>query len=120
MSSAAASGGGSAGAALVSGALYLPVGVWVLWHHPPTLAALGCALAAAGVLSSAVPFLADLLALRRVPTHFFGVFMSVNPVFAALVGLVVLGQQLDGLAWGAIAAIVGANTAAVCTSRPVR
>ncbi|MFD8669640.1 hypothetical protein ACFV1U_30135 [Streptomyces microflavus] len=59
-------------------------------------------------------------ALRRVPTHFFGVFMSVNPVFAALVGLVVLGQQLDGLAWGAIAAIVGANTAAVCTSRPVR
>ncbi|WP_237542138.1 MULTISPECIES: EamA family transporter [unclassified Streptomyces] len=101
---------GSAAAAAVSGALYLPVGAWVLWHHPPTAAALGCALAA-GVLSSAVPFLTDLLALRRVPAHFFGVFMSVNPVFAALAGVVVLGQQLDALAWIAIALIVSANAA---------
>ncbi|MFF1649149.1 helix-turn-helix domain-containing protein [Streptomyces sp. NPDC058240] len=107
---------GSAAAAAVSGTLYLPVGMWVLWHRPPTTAALGCALAA-GVLSSVVPFLADLLALRRIPAHFFGVFMSVNPVFAALTGLVVLGQRLDSLAWLAIAVIVGANTAAVSTAR---
>lgn len=107
---------GSAAAAAVSAVLYLPVGAWVLWHHPPTPVALGCALIA-GVLSSAVPFLADLLALRRVPAHFFGVFMSVNPVFAALVGLVVLGQRLDVLAWLAIAVIVAANTAAVSTAR---
>ncbi|WP_257138055.1 MULTISPECIES: DMT family transporter [Streptomyces] len=107
---------GSAAAAAVSAVLYLPVGAWVLWHHPPTPAALGCALTA-GVLSSAVPFLADLLALRRVPAHFFGVFMSVNPVFAALVGLAVLGQRLDVLAWLAIAVIVAANTAAVSTAR---
>ncbi|MFH8691339.1 EamA family transporter [Streptomyces anulatus] len=106
---------GSAAAAAVSAVLYLPVGAWVLWHHQPTPAALGCALIA-GVLSSAVPFLADLLALRRVPAHFFGVFMSVNPVFAALVGLAVLGQRLDVLAWIAIAVIVSANTAAVCTA----
>ncbi|WP_257135054.1 MULTISPECIES: EamA family transporter [unclassified Streptomyces] len=107
---------GSAAAAAVSAVLYLPVGAWVLWHHPPTPAALGCALTA-GVLSSAVPFLADLLALRRVPAHFFGVFMSVNPVFAALVGFAVLGQRLDVLAWLAIAVIVAANTAAVSTAR---
>ncbi len=106
---------GSAAAAAVSGTLYLPVGAWVLWHHPPAPSGLGCALAA-GVLSSAVPFLADLLALRRIPTHFFGVFMSVNPVFAALVGFAVLGQRLDALAWLAIAVIVGANTAAVSTA----
>ncbi|MFD5801148.1 MULTISPECIES: EamA family transporter [unclassified Streptomyces] len=106
---------GSAAAAAVSGALYLPVGVWVLWHHPPTAAALGCALAA-GLLSSAVPFLADLLALRRVPAHFFGVFMSVNPVFAAIAGLVLLGQRLDVLAWLAVIVIVGANTITVSTA----
>lgn len=105
---------GSAAAALVSGALYLPIGAWVLWHHPPTLAALGCALAA-GVLSSAVPFLSDLLALRRVPPHFFGVFMSVNPVFAALIGLAVLGQHLDAAAWAAVAVIVSANALVVST-----
>ncbi|MEV8228426.1 EamA family transporter [Streptomyces sp. NPDC079167] len=103
---------GSAAAAAVSGALYVPVGAVVLWQHPPTTTALICALAA-GVLSSAVPFLADLLALRRVPAHFFGVFMSVNPVFAAFVGLIVLDQHLDAAAWTAILVIVGANTAAL-------
>nr|WP_306319168.1 MULTISPECIES: EamA family transporter [unclassified Streptomyces] len=108
---------GSAAAAVVSGLLYLPVGVAVLWLHPPTVAALLCALAA-GVLSSAVPFLSDLLALRRVPARFFGVFMSVNPVFAALVGMLVLGQHLDHLAWSAIAVIVVANAVAVGTTRP--
>ncbi|MFC8226781.1 DMT family transporter [Streptomyces sp. NPDC057287] len=106
---------GSAAAALVSGALYLPVGGWVLWHHPPTPAALGCALAA-GVLSSAVPFVCDLLALRRVPPHFFGVLMSVNPVLAALIGLAVLDQHLDAAAWTAVAVIVAANTAVVVTA----
>ncbi|MYS80483.1 EamA family transporter [Streptomyces sp. SID5474] len=112
---------GPAAAAAVSGALYVPVGALVLWQHPPTPAALAGALAA-GVLSSAVPFLADLLALRRVPAHFFGVFMSVNPVFAALVGLVVLHQHLDAIAWAAIWVIVGANAVAVATasSAPTR
>ncbi|SFS66853.1 inner membrane transporter RhtA [Streptomyces harbinensis] len=102
---------GSAAAAAVSGALYLPVGVVVLWRSEPSAVAVLCALGA-GVLSSAVPLLADLLALRRVPAHFFGIFMSVNPVFAALIGLVVLGQHLDPWSWAAIAVIVGANAVA--------
>ncbi len=99
---------GPAAAAAVSGVLYLPVGVLVLWRHPSTAGALGCALAA-GVLCSAVPMLADLLALRRVPAPFFGVFMSVNPVLAALVGTVVLGEHLDTAAWVAVSVIVTAN-----------
>ncbi|WP_017601578.1 EamA family transporter, partial [Nocardiopsis lucentensis] len=103
---------GSAAAAVVSGMLYLPVGAVALWHHPPTGAALTCALVA-GVLSSAVPFLADLLALRRVPARYFGIFMSVNPVLAALVGMVVLRQYLDWASWAAVAVIVTANAVAV-------
>ncbi|GAA1577396.1 hypothetical protein GCM10009789_33620 [Kribbella sancticallisti] len=99
---------GTAAAAAVSGLAYVPVGVFVLWHHPPTVAAIWYALAA-GVLSSAVPFLVDLLALRKVPARFFGIFMSVNPVLAALVGLVVLDQRLDRPAWFAITVIVAAN-----------
>jgi inner membrane transporter RhtA len=103
---------GSAAAAGVSGLVYVPVGVIVLWHHPPTLAAAAYAVVA-GVLSSAVPFLVDLLTLRRVPAQFFGVFMSVNPVLAALVGLVVLDQHLGRLDWLAIAVIVTANAVAI-------
>ena len=37
---------------------------------------------AAGVLSSVVPYAADLTALRFVPARFFGVFMSCHPVLA--------------------------------------
>ncbi|UDL97643.1 EamA family transporter [Streptomyces longhuiensis] len=106
---------GSAAAALVSGALYVPVGIAALWLHRPTATALLCALTA-GVLSSAVPFLTDLLALRRVPAHFFGIFMSVNPVCAALVGLLILGQHLGPESWTAIAVIVAANAVAVGTA----
>jgi inner membrane transporter RhtA len=63
---------------------------------------------------------ADLQALRRVPAKFFGVFMSVNPVFAALTGLVVLGQSLGFADWLAITAIVTANATAAISSAPAR
>jgi hypothetical protein len=49
---------------------------------------------AAGLLSSVVPYAADLTALRFVPARFFGVFMSSHPVLAALAGLLLLGQVL--------------------------
>ncbi|WP_345664133.1 EamA family transporter [Streptomyces venetus] len=100
---------GSAAAALVSAVMFLPVGVAVVLRHPPTAGAVGCAVAA-GVLSSAVPYLADLFTLRRVPAQAFGLFMSVNPLLAALVGWIGLGQGLGGPEWGAIAAVVSANT----------
>src|SRR5215218_7897429 len=103
---------GSAAAAGLSALAYVPIGIATFVHHPPTAAALGDA-AAAGVLSSAVPFLADMLALRRVPARLFGVFMSDNPVLAVLVGLVVLDQGLGWPEWLAIAAIVTANTVSV-------
>ena len=107
---------GPAAAASLSALLYVPVGIWILASHPVTVTALGRA-ATAGLLCSAVPMVADLLALRRVPARFFGVFMSVNPVFAALTGLVVLGQSLALADWLAIAAIVSANAVSVSAAR---
>jgi inner membrane transporter RhtA len=103
---------GPAAAAGVSALLYIPVGIVVLLHTHPTFRDLGEA-AAAGILCSAVPFLSDMLALRRVSTRFFGVFMSVNPVVAALAGLLVLRQSLALVQWLAIAAIVAANAVSV-------
>ncbi len=103
---------GPAAAASLSALLYVPVGIWVLVTHQVTDVALGRA-AAAGVLCSALPMVSDLLALRRVAARFFGVFMSVNPVFAALIGLIVLGQSLETADWLAIAAIVAANAVSV-------
>jgi inner membrane transporter RhtA len=107
---------GPAAAASLSALLYVPVGIWVLASHPVTVTAVARA-ATAGLLCSAVPMVADLLALRRVPARLFGVFMSVNPVFAALTGLVVLGQSLPLADWLAIAAIVTVNAVSVSSSR---
>jgi inner membrane transporter RhtA len=106
---------GPAAAAGLSALLYVPIGAWALAVRPPTTAALGHA-AAAGLLCSALPMVGDVLALRRVPAGFFGVFMSVNPVFAALAGLVILGQSLGLTDWLAITVIVAVN--AVTAARP--
>jgi inner membrane transporter RhtA len=109
---------GTAAAAVLSALVFLPIGAGVAVHHTPSAGALGAAVAA-GILSSALPFLADLFTLRRVPAEAFGLFMSVNPVLAAAVGALVLGQKLDVAAWLSIAAIIAANAISILT-RPRR
>ncbi|MGW3290817.1 EamA family transporter [Streptomyces sp. NPDC001002] len=107
---------GSAAAAAVSALMFLPVGVVVVLRQPPTVGAVGCAVAA-GVLSSAVPYLADMFTLRKVSAQAFGLFMSVNPVLAAVVGLVGLGQRLGWAEWASIGAVVVANALSIATRR---
>ncbi|MES4905808.1 MULTISPECIES: EamA family transporter [unclassified Streptomyces] len=103
---------GSAAAAALSALMFLPVGVVLAIRQPPTAPAVGCAVAA-GVLSSAVPYLADLFTLRRVPAQAFGLFMSVNPVLAAVVGWIVLGQRLGWIEWAGVGAVVVANALSI-------
>lgn len=107
---------GAAAASTVSAIAYLPVGIWILLHHQPSLQYVGYA-AAAGVLSSAVPFLVDLIALRRVSPGAFGLFMSISPLLAALVGWLALDQALALPDWLAITAIITANTTAIASRR---
>ncbi|MCZ2830599.1 EamA family transporter [Modestobacter sp. VKM Ac-2986] len=109
-------GAGPATAAGISALVFLPVGLVVLGQHPPSAATAACAVTA-GVLASAVPLFVDLQALRRVATGAYGVFMSINPVLAAVVGLVVLGEGLGWDAWAGIVAIVGANVASQLLAR---
>jgi inner membrane transporter RhtA len=71
----------------------------------------------AGVLASAVPYAVDLVALRYVPARSFGVFMSVHPVLAALVGTVLLGQLLAAHEWIGITVVVLANAVAVAAAQ---
>ena len=76
---------GPAAAAGLSALLYVPVGIWALASHPVTGAALGRADGRHGLMARPS---------QRAGSHGFGAFMSVNPVFAALTGLIVLGQSL--------------------------
>ncbi|AVT35427.1 DMT family transporter [Plantactinospora sp. BB1] len=109
-----------AAATLVSATLYLPVAAILLARGRLEGTAILYAVAA-GVLSSVVPYAADLVALRTVPARLFGVFMSVHPVLAALAGIVILGQLLAPHEWAGIAVIVTVNALAVhsaSTPRP--
>jgi len=47
------------------------------------------------VLTSALPYALEMIALRALPTRVFGVLSSLGPAVAALAGLAVLGQRLD-------------------------
>lgn len=102
----------TAAATTVAAALSVPVAVLLIAQGRLTGTALLYA-AAAGVLASVVPYAADLVALRRVPTHVFGVVMSVHPVMAALAGLVLLGQVPGAHEWLGIAMVVTVNAVAV-------
>ena len=107
---------GPAVATSVSALIYLPVAAVLLADGRFTLGATLYAVCA-GLLCSAVPYAADLFVLRRVPAQFFGVFMSVNPVLAALVGIVVLGQILNPREWAGVLVVVAANAIATAAQR---
>jgi len=62
--------------------------------------------AAIGVLSSVIPYRLELESLRRMPTRLFGVWMSLEPAVAALIGLALLGQRLSAVEWFAICCVM--------------
>jgi inner membrane transporter RhtA len=85
----------------------------------PGAAAVG---AAAGVLSSVIPYSLELEALRRIAVGTFGVLMSMEPAVAALIGLIALGQGLAtvdvigiGLVVVASAGVLGSSVGAAPT-----
>jgi inner membrane transporter RhtA len=70
-----------------------------------------------GLLSSALPWSLELEALRRLPTHVFGVVLSLEPAVAALAGVVFLHEHLPLRAWIAIGLVVVASAGAALEVR---
>jgi inner membrane transporter RhtA len=71
---------------------------------------------AVGLLSSVIPYRVELEALRRVPAGVFGIWMSLEPAVAALIGLVLLGETLIVRQWLAIGAVIIASAGAARSS----
>ena len=100
-------------AALVIG----PIGAF---HAGSALLDIGLLPAALGVaiLSTALPYSLEMIALTRMSTRTFGILASIEPAFGAICGLVFLHEELSLTQWLAIAAIILASAGATLTSRP--
>jgi len=94
-------------AMLVAAVVIVPVGVTAGRGAllRPSILATGLAI---GLLSSIIPYTLELEALRRVPARVFGIWMSLEPAVAALVGLVMLGEALAVSEWAAIVCVMAA------------
>lgn len=97
------------GVSMLVGAVLLAIpavvsgGAWLLQPW-----VLGAGLVVA-TFSSAIPYTLELAALRSLPPGVFGVLTSLDPAFAALVGLVFLGQALGLQDVVAIALVIVAS-----------
>ncbi len=69
------------------------------------------------VLSTALPYSLEMVALTRLPARTFGTLMSIEPAFGALSGLLFLHEVLSFSQWLAIASIITASIGATLTMR---
>ncbi len=67
------------------------------------------------LLSSAIPYALDMVALPHIPARLFGILMSGQPAFAALSGLIILHEVLGLGQVAGIAAIMAASIGATIT-----
>lgn len=102
----------SAIAAAVSALIFVPLAAFVVDFDAVTPAVLGLGVLA-GVLSSALPYAADIFVLRRMPAGLYALMVSVNPVLAALAGFILLAELLTMLELAAVVLITFANVVAV-------
>ena len=107
---------GLALALIVSTIAVAPLGLSTMERWTPRDVALGLGIA---VLSSVLPYSLELVALRHLAQHVFGILLSLEPVLAALAGFVVLGQVLDPVQIGGMALVVLASVIVLgARSRP--
>jgi inner membrane transporter RhtA len=113
----AAHGGQTTALGMVVGAIVIvPIGVAQAGAQLVSPAILPVALTVA-LLSSALPYSLEMLAMPRLPTRTVGVLMSLDPALGALSGLCFLGEHLSWVQWAAIASIMAASAGSAATSR---
>lgn len=102
---------------LIAAIIFVPVGmaqatesIWQ-WSVMP----IGLAVA---ILSTALPYSLEMIALTRLPTRIFGTLMSMEPALAALSGMVFIGETLTFTQTLALCSIIAASMGSTLTMRP--
>lgn len=95
--------------------IILPFALWDgrVFNLTPILFFKGLGVA---ILSSALPFSLDLVALKRLPAKIFSILTSLQPAFAALSGLIFLSEKLTLLQWTSVACVIAASIGATAFS----
>lgn len=75
---------------------------------------------AVGLLSSAIPYSLEMVALKRLPRRTFGILLSMEPAMGALAGLAFLHEQLTLIQWLAIGSIIAASVGCTVTASKSR
>ncbi|EPW3923103.1 threonine/homoserine exporter RhtA [Enterobacter sichuanensis] len=102
---------------LIAAIIFVPLGmaqatesIWQ-WSVMPV----GLAVA---VLSTALPYSLEMIALTRLPTRIFGTLMSMEPALAAISGMIFLGETLTFTQTLALCSIIAASMGSTLTMRP--
>lgn len=103
--------------AMISAIFIIPVGVVYAGELMLSWSILPVALGVA-ILSTALPYSLEMVALTRLPTKTFGTLMSLEPTIGALCGLIFLNEILSLVQWLALCAIVLASIGATLTIKP--
>jgi inner membrane transporter RhtA len=90
-----------------------PSALTTLRDQPISLASI----AGVAVFSAAIPVLFEFLALKTMPPRKYGVLVSLEPVLATLVGIVVLAERIGLRAWIAMLLITIASAGVALASR---
>ncbi|WP_312284177.1 threonine/homoserine exporter RhtA [Yokenella regensburgei] len=101
---------------LIAAIVFVPIGIMqtgdAIWHW--SILPLGLAVA---VLSTALPYSLEMIALTRLPTRTFGTLMSMEPALAAVSGMIFLNETLNSSQWLALLAIIAASMGSTLTAR---
>ena len=101
---------------LIAAIVFVPIGAIqagdALWHWSILPIGLGIA-----ILSTALPYSLEMIALTRLPSRTFGTLMSMEPALAAISGIVFLGETLTATQTLALLAIMAASAGSTLTLR---
>jgi len=101
---------------LIAAVVFVPMGMIqasnTLFQWELLLPGLGIA-----ILSTALPYSLEMVALTRMPSKTFGTLMSMEPALAALSGMVFLGETLTATQTLALGAIILASMGSTLTMR---
>lgn len=102
---------------LIATLVFAPIGAWHTGAALLNVDILPLALGVA-VLSTALPYSLEIIALPKIPARTFGTLMSLEPAMAAFSGMIFLGEHLTQVQWLALSAIIIASMGATLTIRP--